>query len=814
MENDGDSPIPHMPQVRLTNHFGIRPFVVHDKTMEKPRGRGAGNTKDTWILAVIASTDDVGSKLAQLFQKHAMDPATQMYREFDSLLIGTMNITFVPAPAENKHLSPIITHVSSMIQKMRFSYEFRRVDKLTRKLVDAPLTEQQEMYEALYEAFLPSEIVAIVPVYNFTAGIITYKFIYPKTNLQQGPPATAARTKIAEVIPDLIPSPTTAPNASMASILSATQVGSTTPLFQQQPNTNKAPRGGGRRSLNSVSANILARIPTATTTTTPLPGRRSSGGSPLNFPVTPSDSTPIIQVPANSTHKCFYALYSQTFHPHANVGVWIKWRNVAIAKLGMKGSQTKRCNSIEEAVQLIQQFHSEFVFEGLRDMAPPDAPSTHTPAPHMQPQLAATTPAWTSASPAQHLSGIDAEFTVSGNEDAPVDLTMDDNAQGASDAPPSTQNPTFDATNKSTVDEDNFFGILDDDEAPTPMATDPLVEKRKRVESPNRTMASNTSEEDMVEDQDEVSNNIVVPAPPATDAPAGVIFRFPEGATLSKVKQFLSRNPIGLRDEHIIIIHLLTIRPPTGFITIHVTVKSPQIQAHLLEQFNGMQSTLPAVGPIQATTPKHPHPLNVRLTITPAVFSPSNNISKAPSLSCIFTGCSHCTNLTEDVFKSTDECIEHHRTIHPELFSSLALPYNEDVRTKAKFSVCTKCYAFMTFSMGPWISHHSNCIGRDTIQRNLLPSTIERLRASQSSQRSPTKPPAASRLRTQEFSPAIMSTARSIEAAIQAYPTAFSVCPPALHQQLFESISDESTPHSVQATACKLYLASNEQKND
>ena len=133
-----------------------------------------------------------------------------------------------------------------------------------------------------------------------------------------------------------------------------------------------------------------------------------------------------------------------------------------------------------------------------------------------------------------------------------------------------------------------------------------------------------------------------------------------------------------------------------------------------------MQSTTPAVGPIQATTPKHPHPLNVSSAITLLVFSPSNTIATPRSLSCIFSGCSHCTNLAEDIFPSVEECVEHHRTIHPELFSSLALPKYEDVCTKAKFLVCTKCYAYMTFSLDPWISHHNNCIGRDTLQRNLL----------------------------------------------------------------------------------------------
>ena len=88
----------------------------------------------------------------------------------------------------------------------------------------------------------------------------------------------------------------------------------------------------------------------------------------------------------------------------------------------------------------------------------------------------ATTPAWTSSSPAQHLSGIDADFTVIGAEDAPVDH---DAAQCPVVVPPNTQAPTSDVTTKSTVEQDNFFGILDDDTGSTPMATDPLVEKRK-----------------------------------------------------------------------------------------------------------------------------------------------------------------------------------------------------------------------------------------------------------------------------------------------------------------------------------------------
>ena len=812
-ENKGESPIPQMSQVRLTNHFGVRPFFIHDKVTEKPRGRGSGSTKENWILAVAASSDDVGTKLVHLFQKHAMDPTTQMYREFDNLLIGTMNITFVPIPTENKHLNPVIEQVANMVQKMRSSHQFRKVEKLSRKLVDATMEEQQQLYEVLYESFLPSEISAIVPVFDYTAGIIPYKFIHPNTNLQQGPPANVARTKIAEVAPSLIPTFSTAPNATMAGIISANQIGSATPVFKQQASTVRAPRSSGRRSLDSASANILARIPTPSAST-PLPGRRSGGSSPLNFPLTPLDSTPILLVPANSNHKCVYALYSQTFHWHENIGAWALWRNVAIAKLGMKGSQTKRCATIEEAVQLIRQFHQEFVFTGLRDMAPPDAPSTHTPAPPAQAQLATTTPAWSSSSPAQHLSGIDADFTILGAEDAPVDLTADDAPMHPVDAHQAHPAQASQAPAKSTVDEDNFFGILDDEDKDTPMATDPLVEKRKRVESPDRTMVSEVNAAVTAEESGGVSNNIVVPAPPASVNPAGVAFRFPDGASLPRIKQFLGRNPLGLQDQHIIVIHMITSRPATGHITVHVTVKSPQIQAHLISQFNGMQSTAPAVGPIHAAQPRHPHPPNIRLAITQAVFSPANNTATPRSLSCIFSGCSHCTNLTENTFSSVEECVDHHSRFHPELFSSLALPHNEDVRTKAKFSVCTKCFAHMTFTLDPWISHHDNCIGRDSLQHNLLPATIERLRSNLASQRSPSKPPAATRLRTQEFDPATVPRASSLEAAMQAYPTAFSVCPPASHQQLLQSISDASTPHSVQATACELFLAFNAKKDD
>lgn len=210
-------------------------------------------------------------------------------------------------------------------------------------------------------------------------------------------------------------------------------------------------------------------------------------------------------------------------------------------------------------------------------------------------------------------------------------------------------------------------------------------------------------------------------------------------------------------------------------------------------------------GHITPAAPQEPiDTTNIRSILTPAVLDP--NFRTMPSLSCLVANCAYCTNLEQSVFLTPDNYAHHHKIFHPELWEALSHQNNDDLARKLDWHVCQVCNSFLACTEVVLTSHLKSCTNADNSYHNVNPAitALRRQRHNQNHQHSPTRSPPTTRRRTSaEFQPD-MSPEFAFQAAKVAHSVAFHVCPPSVHNALFQFITPTSTAEQVMAKACQL----------